>query len=93
MKNEDWKEWIADKDLDTKLMWLLYSYDAYLREAQDKWNSLRHASLITDNYKESVDYNNREADAQRERYEWLLNDISENYVNKTKGGNDESTKV
>lgn len=85
MQFEDWKELMKKKDLDSQLLWLIDSYDRYLRENRDKWDSLRNASRVSDNYKEAVDYNNREGDAQRERYEWLLQYISENYAKKSFG--------
>lgn len=84
MHFEDWKELMKKRDLDSQLLWLIDSYDRYLRENRDKWESLRNASRVSDNYREAVDYNNREADAQRERYEWLLQYISENYICRSK---------
>lgn len=85
MDNESWKELMKHKDLYSQLLWLIDSYDRYLRENHDKWESLKNASHITENYKESIDYNNREGDAQKERYEWLLEYISENYTKKSFG--------
>lgn len=82
MHFEDWKEMMKKKDLDSQLLWLVNSYDRYLKENHDKWETLRNESRLTDNYKEAVDYNNREGDAQKERYEWLLEYISENYSKK-----------
>lgn len=89
MQFEDWKEWIENKDLDSQLLWLIDSYDRYLRENRDKWEALRNTSHLSDNYKEAVDYNNREGDAQRERYEWLLQYISNNYAKKPIGEQNE----
>lgn len=85
MNNESWKELMKHRDLYSQLLWLVNSYDRYLRENHDKWESLKNASRITENYKEAIDYNNREGDAQKERYEWLLQYISENYTKKSFG--------
>lgn len=85
MDIESWKELMKHKDLYSQLLWLVDSYDRYLRENHDKWESLKNASHITENYKEAIDYNNREGDAQKERYEWLLEYISENYTKKSFG--------
>jgi len=82
MQNEDWKELMKGKSLEAQLLWLIESHERYLEENKLKWKALNHTSLFTDDFKEAVSYNNREADAQKERFEFLLEYISENYVKK-----------
>lgn len=93
MRNEDWFKMMEGKSLDALLIWLINSYDSYMRENHDKWNTLRHASILTENFKEAVDYNNREADAQKERYEWLLNYISTHFEKKAWSIKEDKTDI
>jgi hypothetical protein len=57
-----------------------------LKENELKWKSLTnsHTPLFTEDldFMKAVSYNNREADAQKERFEFLLEYIRENYVKK-----------
>lgn len=82
MSLEDWKELMKEKSLDAQLLWLIDSYERYSKENHAKWECLRNASRVTDNYKEAVEYSKQEADEQKERYEWLLAYISTNYISK-----------
>lgn len=82
MKFEDWKKMILPKSLDAKLLWLLDSQERYLNESQAKWEVLMHCSALIkdDGFKKAIKRNEKEADRQKERYEWLLQHISENYI-------------
>lgn len=79
MKFEDWKEIMVHKPLNVLLLTLIQSYDRYIKENQDKWEALRHTSALTENFKETVEWEKEEDDYQRERYEWLLEYIADKY--------------
>lgn len=81
MKFEDWKELVKSKPLDVQLMWLMDSYDRYRDRHAEMWDDLTNCSVLTKNegFKEACAWAKEECDAQKERYEWLLNYIYETY--------------
>ncbi len=91
MRLEDWKEYVKKKDdIGDLLYWLIFSHDQYEKESRRKWECLSNASLLTENFRETVDWCYEEALGQKERFEWLYEYIATNYVKK--GGIDHAAE-
>ena len=87
MDNESWKKMVEEQSLGEQLDWLIRSKDSWERNSEERDQRVRYLRKYCidsekDKTERDIEYFQKEAEAQRERYYWIIEYIESNYVRK-----------